>query len=162
MSRLLEGLRVVDLSTDVAGAYGAKLLASYGANVIKVEGPDGDPTRRLASIEPGNPNAGILFAYLNTAKRSVVLDASDALQREALLALLATADVVVESGAPGDWAARGVDLDALRAERPALVVCSVTPFGQTGPRAGWKATALTSFAAGGQMVLCGDADKPPL
>src|SRR6185295_9428852 len=107
-------------------------------------------------------NAGILFAYLNTAKRSVVLDAGDALQRDALRALLATADVVIESGAPGEWAARGVDLDALRAERPALVVCSVTPFGQTGPRAHWKATALTSFAAGGQMVLCGDADKPPL
>jgi crotonobetainyl-CoA:carnitine CoA-transferase CaiB-like acyl-CoA transferase len=159
---LLEGVRVVDLSTDVAGAYGAKLLASYGADVVKVEAAGGDPTRRLASIEAGNPDASVLFGYLNTAKRSVVLDAGDALQREAIVALLRTADVVIESGVPGEWAARGVDFDSLREERPGIVVCSVTPFGQTGPRAGWKATALTAFAAGGQMVLCGDPDKPPL
>lgn len=162
MSRLLEGVRVVDLSTDVAGAYGAKLLASYGADVIKVEAPGGDPTRRLASIEPGNPDASILFGYLNTAKRSVVLDAGNALQRAAIVALLRTTDVVIESGVPGEWAARGIDFDALRGERPELVVCTVTPFGQTGPRAGWRTTALTAFAVGGQMVLCGDPDKPPL
>jgi crotonobetainyl-CoA:carnitine CoA-transferase CaiB-like acyl-CoA transferase len=159
---ILDGLRVVDLGTDVAGAYATKLFASFGADVIKVEPPGGDPTRRLASIEPGNPDASILFAYLNTAKRSVVLDVESDAGRRRLMSLLRTADVVIETGAPGEWAARGIDLPALQRERPAMVLCSITPFGQDGPRAHWRATALTAFAAGGQMMLCGDADKPPL
>ncbi|MBN9492642.1 CoA transferase [bacterium] len=159
---MLEHIRVIDLSTDVAGAYGAKLLAAFGADVIKVEPPGGDPTRQLNSIEPGNPDAGILFAYVNANKRGVVLDAGDPADHEQLCALLRRADVIIESGAPGEWATRGVDFASLLEERRSLLICSVTPFGQNGPRAHWRTTALTAFAAGGQMMLCGDPDKPPL
>ena len=155
-------LRVIDLSTDVAGAFGTKLLAAAGAAVIKVEPPEGDPTRRAHARAGDGPDDGVLFAYLNTGKRSAVFDATDESQRERLLRLLATAELIVESGAPGEWATRGVDLQALRRRRPGLVVCSVTPFGQDGPRAGWRATALTALAAGGEMALCGELDQPPL
>ena len=159
----LEGLRVVDLSDGVAGAYATKLLAGWGATVVKVEPPGGDPTRRLGpGALPADPDASILFSYLNTGKKGVVCDPAATTGQKDILRLCRWADLVVESGAPGEWAARAVDFDALRRERPALVVCSVTPFGQDGPCAGWRTTALTAFAPGGQMALCGDDDKPPL
>jgi crotonobetainyl-CoA:carnitine CoA-transferase CaiB-like acyl-CoA transferase len=160
--RVMLDARVIDLSTDVAGAFGAKLLAAVGADVVKVEPPGGDPTRRMVPRAGDTHDHGVLFAYLNTGKRSIEVDTDDEAQRERLLALLDGADVVIESGAPGEWAARGVDLDAVRARHPRMVVCSVTPFGQDGPRAGWRATALTAAAAGGQMALCGESDEPPL
>ena len=146
----------------MAAAYAAKLFATYGADVIKVEAPEGDPTRRLPPTIGDDPNAGILFAYVNAGKRSAVLDIDDDSQRASLLSLLASADIVFDSSEPGTIAARGVDLEALAAAHPALVVCSITPFGQDGPRAGWHATALTAFASGGQMALCGEEGEPPL
>ena len=159
---LLDGLRVIDLSTDVAGAFGSRFFATYGADVVKVEGPAGNPTRRLVSLKPGNLESSALFAYLNAGKRSVVVDFEDPAQVERLRHLVGTADLVVESSGPQAWAALGIDIPALRRERPALVVCSVTPFGLDGPRAGWHTTALTAFAAGGQMMLCGEPELPPL
>ena len=159
---MLSDLRVVDLSSDVAGAYATKLLAAFGADVVKVEPPEGDPTRRMAPRTGELPNQGILFAYLNTGKRSAILDVAKAEDLGRLRGLLERADLIVESGAPGEWARRGIDFDGLMASNPALVVCSVTPFGQDGPRSQWRATALTAFAAGGQMMLCGDPDAPPL
>jgi crotonobetainyl-CoA:carnitine CoA-transferase CaiB-like acyl-CoA transferase len=159
---MLDGVRVVDLSDDVAGGYGTRLFATYGADVIKVEPPDGDPTRRMASIRDGDPEASVLFGYVNAGKRSVVLDAGDPAERTRLWELLLSADVVVESGAPGAWRTRGVDFAKLLGERPSIVVCSVTPFGQDGPRAQWRTTALTAFASGGQMMLCGEPELPPL
>ena len=163
---ILNGLRIIDLSRDVAGAYGAKLLAGFGADVIKLEPPGGDPTRwlppRIDGSGGASPDGGILFAYLNTGKRSIGLDPDVAGERDALLRLLRGADLIIESAAPGEWAARGIDFDALLEAEPALVVCSVTPFGQTGPRADWRLTALTAFAAGGQMAICGEPGRPPL
>jgi crotonobetainyl-CoA:carnitine CoA-transferase CaiB-like acyl-CoA transferase len=161
---MLSNIRVVDLSTDVAGGYAARLLATYGADIVKVEAPEGDPTRWLLPRAGDNddPDAGILFAYLNAGKRSVVLDIDNDAQREQLLSLLRTVDLVIESSAPGTLAARGIDLDALIEERPSLVVCSITPFGQDGPRSDWRATALTAYAAGGQMMITGEPDQPPL
>jgi crotonobetainyl-CoA:carnitine CoA-transferase CaiB-like acyl-CoA transferase len=159
---LLSHLRVIDLGADVATAFATKLMAALGADVIKVEPPEGDPTRRLDSIDPGNPDASILFAYLNTGKRSVVIDSETEVGRERLRALLEGADLIVESGAPGSWLARGVNFATLMDGRQALVVCSVTPFGQDGPRALWRTTALTALAAGGQLYLTGDPDREPL
>jgi crotonobetainyl-CoA:carnitine CoA-transferase CaiB-like acyl-CoA transferase len=159
---VLDSIRVVDLSSDVAGAYASKLLASFGADVIKVEPSTGDPTRWMPPRRGEGPDAGILFAYLNAGKRSVVLDLDDARQRLDLTRLIETSDVVFDSSAPGQLAYGGVDLARLCEEQQRLVVCSITPFGQDGPRSGWRATSLTAFAAGGQMMLCGDPDRPPL
>ena len=161
---MLAGTRVIDLSTEVAGAFTSRLLALYGADVIAVEPPGGHPTRWMAPrlAEDDDPEQGSLFAYLGAGKRSVVLDLDTNTDRERLLALIASADVVVESYAPGKLAELGIDLDIIVEAQPRLVVCSITPYGQTGPKANWRATALTAFAAGGQMSLCGEADEPPL
>ena len=105
---MLEGVRVVDLTTDIAGPYCTKVLADAGADVIKVEPPAGDPLRRWGS--------GALFEFLNTSKRSVQGETDE---------LVAAADLLV-AGAP-------VDLDALWAANPALVVVTITPFGCDGP-----------------------------
>ncbi len=159
---MLEGFRVIDLSTDVAGAFGTKLLALNGADVIKVEPPQGDPTRCAGTDSSGDPDSSVLYAHLNTDKRSVVLDVENAEHRSILRQLLTSAHVVVESGYPGEWGAKGIDLAKIARERTSLILCSVTPYGQDGPQAHWRATALTAAASGGQMGLCGEPGRPPL
>lgn len=159
---MLTGVRVVDLSREPGAAYAARLFAVFGADVVKVEPPSGDPARRHGPRLGDDGESSALFAYLNAAKRSAVLDPADAAQREALLRLIANADVVFEDGAPGSWKGQGVDLDEVMEAHPGLVVVSVTPFGQDGPRAGWRATALTAHASGGQLEICGDPEAPPL
>jgi crotonobetainyl-CoA:carnitine CoA-transferase CaiB-like acyl-CoA transferase len=155
-------VRVVDLSEGVAGAYGTRLLAAWGADVVKVERPGGDPVRWLGPRLGESPDGSLLFAHVNAGKRGAVLDARTEPGCRAILGLVERADLVVESAAPGWWRERGVDFAKLCEERPELVVCSVTPFGQDGPRAQWRTTALTAAASGGQMLLCGDEDRPPL
>jgi crotonobetainyl-CoA:carnitine CoA-transferase CaiB-like acyl-CoA transferase len=160
----LEGLRVVDLSEGIAGPYCTSLLADSGAEVIKVEPPEGDFTRRLGPFpndEP-HPDRGGLFLHLNGNKKSVTLDVETASGRAVLRKLLGKADVLVESGAPGRFASLGLGYDDLKAELPALVYCSVTPFGQAGPYAGYKGNSLTCLALSGLMYVTGDPDREPL
>ncbi|MDA1239810.1 MAG: CoA transferase [Chloroflexi bacterium] len=159
---MLQGTRVIDLSDGVAGAYAARMLALLGADVVKVEPPSGDPTRSSGPRRDDSGETSALFASLNPGKRSAVIDAETVAGRGALLALVEGADIVIESAPPGWWAERGLDFAALTAAHPGLVACSVTPFGQSGPRSQWRMAALTAFAAGGQMMLCGDPESPPL
>jgi len=159
---MLEGVRVVDLSRDPGAAYAARMFALLGADVVKVEPPEGDPARRRGPRRGDDGESSALFAYLNAAKRSAILDSAVDADRTTLLRLIGHADVVFEDGAPGWWKARGIDFAALTATYSQLVVVSVTPFGQDGPRAGWRATALTSLASSGQLALSGDPDAPPL
>ncbi len=162
---MLEGVRVIDLSADVGGAFAARLLGVYGADVILVEPPEGHAIRHLPphlGDDAGNPDASILAAYYHAGKRSITLDLDTTEDRETLESLIAGADAVIESYAPGELAARGIDLEALSERHPGLVVTQITPYGQTGPRAHWRATALTAAAAGGEMALCGDPEREPL
>jgi crotonobetainyl-CoA:carnitine CoA-transferase CaiB-like acyl-CoA transferase len=147
----LGGLRVVELATDVAGPYATKLLADAGADVVKVEPEGGDPCRRWtasgAALAPGE--AGVLFEFLNTSKRSVVASA------ERLRELVAWADVVVESTGAVDWPTVG-------AWSPRASLVSVSWFGRAGP---WKDRAATEFtvqAWAGGTALRGTVDRPPL
>jgi crotonobetainyl-CoA:carnitine CoA-transferase CaiB-like acyl-CoA transferase len=142
---VLEAIRVVDCSTDIAGPYCTKLLADAGADVVKVETPTGDPLRAWGS--------GALFEFLNTSKRSVVAVPDPS----ALVDLCAGADLLVESGTTS-----GVDMEALRARLPALVVVSITPFGLEGPWAGWAATEFTLQAWCGSTASRGLPEDPPL
>src|SRR5262245_4604481 len=109
----LTGFRVIDLSDGIAGAFCAKLLADSGADVVKVEPPGGDPTRQLGPFPDSGPHLerSALFLYLNTNKRSVVLDLDRAADRDSLLALVTDADAVVESFAPGRLASLGMGWD---------------------------------------------------
>lgn len=158
---MLHGTRVVDLSRDVAGAYACRMLALLGADVVKVEPPEGDPARRRGPRRDDGGESSALFASLNVSKRSAVLDPDTVEGRGAILSLVERAEVVVEDATPGWWASRGLDFASLTASGP-LVVCSITPYGQDGPQAGWRATALTAAAAGGQLMICGDPESPPL
>ncbi|MBF8286624.1 MAG: hypothetical protein HW393_438 [Dehalococcoidia bacterium] len=160
----LEGLRVVDLSQGIAGPYCAKLLADCGAEVIKVEPPEGDYARRLGPFPDDVPHhdRGGLFIHLNGNKKSVTLDAGSESGRVVLRKLLAKADVLVESEAPGRMASLGLGYDDLKGAFPELIYCSVTPFGQTGPYSGFRGNSLACMALSGQMYTTGDPDKEPL
>jgi crotonobetainyl-CoA:carnitine CoA-transferase CaiB-like acyl-CoA transferase len=124
MSGILEGLRVVDCSWGTAGPQATRLLADYGADVVWVEPPGGDPLRRHA------PAAASVF---NRGKRSIVLDLKDATQREHAVALARRADVFVESWRPGVAERLGLDFDTLHEVNPGLVYCSISGFGSDGP-----------------------------
>ena len=162
---MLEDLRVIDLSTDVAGAFATRLLAVYGAEVIVVEPPGGHAIRAMppwAGADASNPDASVLAAYLHSGKRSIELDLGRADDLAVAVGLIEGADAVIETHAPGSLAALGLDLDQLLERQRHLVVCSITPYGQDGPRAQWRATSLTAAAAGGEMALCGEPDLEPL
>src|SRR5262245_33301723 len=150
----LRDLRVIDLSTGIAGGYTTKLLCDAGADVVKVEPPGGDPLRRFtASGRPLEGRDGPLFQFLAAGKRSVVGAPGDA----HVEALVADAQLVVESFATDVFgAARHVE------QNPGLVVLSITPFGRTGPYAGRPATEFTVQAESGSIATRGLAAQPPV
>jgi crotonobetainyl-CoA:carnitine CoA-transferase CaiB-like acyl-CoA transferase len=155
--------RVVDL-TDERGQFAGHLLASLGAEVIAVEPPEGARSRRLGPFidDVAGAERSLTHAAYNGAKRSVVLDLEQPGDRERFRVLAAGADVLLESAEPGALARLGLDHEDLAALNPALVHTSITAFGRSGPKAGWPATDLTVLAAGGALVLNGDADRPPV
>ncbi len=158
----LAGVRVLEVGQLVSAPFAAKLLADYGAEVIKVEPPGGDPARRYSPF-PAQPGAdGALFLYLNTNKQSLVLDLATAAGQERFRRLAAEADLVVENLPPGTLAGWGLGYTELARLNPRLVMVSLTPFGQDGPYARYAATNLTALAMGGQMALTGDPDREPL
>ena len=169
---LLSELTILDLTEGAGGPFCTKLLADYGARVIKVERPGrGDPARRVGPFPPGpnpstslraGPEAGALFLYLNTGKESITLDLGTSTGRRLLLELVEHADALVESFPPGHLAELGLSVDALHQRNPRLIVTSATAFGQSGPYSAYRSTDLTSFAAGGQMAVAGDPDREPL
>ena len=161
----LSVLRVLDLSEGVAGAFCTKLLAGFGADVIKIERPGGgDRLRRQGPFPDDLPHGekGALFLYLNTGKKSITLDITQRTGALILRRLVEEAEVVVESFRPGYLTELGLGYESLARIKPRLVMTSVTPFGQHGPYAGYRATNLTAFAAGGQMAVTGEPDREPL
>lgn len=162
---MLHGLRTLDLGPGIAPAFCAKLLADYGADVIKVEPPGrGDPTRRTGPFAGNEPHAekSIPFLYLNTGKRGVTLDYSGASGQAILNRLLDDADVVIEGYSPLETAGTPLDYENLSRARPRLVVTSVTPFGQDGPYRDFQATDIVTCAMSGLMYHSGDSDREPL
>ena len=133
-ARPLAGIRVIDLTTVLLGPYATQMLGDYGADVIKVEAPDGDSTRTTGPAR--EPGMAATFLGSNSSKRSVVLDLKQAPGREALLALVDGADVLVCSVRPQKMRALGLDPDTLRQRNPRLVVVGVVGFGENGPYAG--------------------------
>ncbi len=164
---VLEGVRVLEVAQGIAAPYCAKLLADYGAEVIKVERPGGpDISERQWSGEQGGaPSAGqaaALFLHLNANKKSVSLDLETPSGRALFRDLASRSTVVVEGLPPGQMADMGIDYSRLQALRPDLVMTSVTPFGQTGPYRDYQYTELTVFAMSGAMHREGVPDRHPL
>ncbi len=164
MTQPLDGLRVLELGTFVSAPFCGKLFAGYGAEVIKVEPPGGDIARAHGPFKDGVPNAetSALFLYLNTGKKSVVVDLRTPYGRDAFLALAATADVVIENFRPADLRAMGVTYEALRAVNPRITLVSITAYGQDGPYADFRSNNLTGMAMGGQMYITGTPEGGPL
>lgn len=142
---LLQGLKVVEMSTWVAGPSCAAVLADWGADVVKVESPQGDVTRAFF-INPTDGQSPI-FANENRGKRGVVIDTRKAEGRAALKALLKDADVFVTNTRPGSLKKLGLDYDSLKAEFPSLIYAAVTGYGLTGPYANESAFDITAFWA---------------
>lgn len=163
MTAALQGLRVLDLAGPF-GNYAGKLFADLGADVILVEPPGGAPTRSEPPLAPNvaAPEASYRFAYENTSKRSIILDLSSAADRGTFLDLAAEADLVLESSGPGVLERLGLGGETLRSRNPALVLHRLSPFGQTGPLAGHRATDLTLMAMGGMLYLAGYPDTAPI
>jgi crotonobetainyl-CoA:carnitine CoA-transferase CaiB-like acyl-CoA transferase len=155
---LLASLRVLDLSDDDADSV-TRLLADLGADVLKVEPPGGSPSR---TKRPTLRGSGVRFALHNANKRSTVLDPGDLADRERFIELAGAADIVVDSGIPGQAAAYGTSCEALADRFPQLVALSVTDFGRTGPRSSWRATDLVLYALSGALSRSGPTDGTPV
>ncbi len=141
---LLEGLKVVEMATWVAGPGCVGVMADWGAEVIKVESPDGDATRAFypdTADSPGNP----IFAMENRGKKGVVLDIARPEARRALIALLRDADVFVTNVRPGSLQRLGLDYESLKGELPRLIYAMVTGYGLQGPEANVPAFDITAF-----------------
>jgi crotonobetainyl-CoA:carnitine CoA-transferase CaiB-like acyl-CoA transferase len=160
----MNGLRVIDLSTEIAGPYCSKLLADAGAEVVKVEEPGGDPLRRWSASHQDLPRGtdGALFRFLNQNKRGIELDLASEGGRRALLDLAATADLVIESFGAGGLAQRGLSFDQLGARQPGISLLSISPFGLTGPCAARPATEWTLQAAIGSTAYRGLPERGPV
>jgi crotonobetainyl-CoA:carnitine CoA-transferase CaiB-like acyl-CoA transferase len=141
---LLEGLKVVEMSTWVAGPGCAAIMADWGAEVIKVESPGGDATRTFypdTAESPGNP----IFTMENRGKKGIVLDTSSAEGREALLRLLEGADIFVNNLRPGALERAGLDYESVKARAPRLIYASITGVGLQGPERDLPAFDITAF-----------------
>ncbi len=157
----LRGLRVLDLSTVIAGPNCGKYFADFGADVIKVESPAGDSLRKMAWRDPRD-GEGLWSKLLNRGKRAVVLDLKRADDADVLRRLVVDADVLIENFRPGTLDRLGFPAAELHAINPRLVITRITGFGQTGPYAARPGFASIAESMSGLAALAGEPDGPPL
>ena len=157
----LAGIRVIELATVVAGPGTGRYLADFGAEVIKVEAPGGDPTRRMGWTGPGETDA-YFWKLANRNKKAVSLDLKTDQGKADLWRLVADAGVLIENMRPGKLEALGFSPEALLAKNPRLVILRVSGFGQDGPYAQHPGFATIAEAMSGLAGLIGEADGPPL
>lgn len=160
----LAGLKVLELARVLAGPWAGQILADLGADVIKVEGPEGDGTRQWGPpwIEHDGERSAAYYHSANRGKRSITADFGAANDLARVKTLAAGADVVIENFKTGALAKFGLDYAALAATNPRLVYCSITGFGQTGPRAGEAGYDFVIQAMSGFMALTGEPDGQPM
>lgn len=163
--RALEGITVLDLSQCISGPYCTKMLAAFGAEVIKVEKPgEGDVARRMGPFleDKPHPERSGLFLYLNTGKKSITLDTGSSTGLKIIKELARTADVLVENFEPRVMPGLGLDYETLVKINPRLVMTSISSFGQTGPYRDYKATSIIEYALSGHLYINGEPDREPL
>ncbi|HXR24280.1 MAG TPA: CoA transferase, partial [Candidatus Binataceae bacterium] len=149
MAGALSSLKIVEIGEMASAPYASKLMADMGAEVIKVERPGVGDHARVRGPFPGgqpHPEKSGLFLYLNTSKKSVTLDPATVSGAEIFKRLVRDADILLENHPPGHMESLGLGYEVLRALNPRLIVTSVTPFGQSGPYAGWKGSDLIEWA----------------
>ncbi len=160
---MLSPYRVLDL-TDEGALLCGQILGDLGADVVVIEPPGGAHTRAKGPFYHGETDLDKCLSWwaLNRNKRAITIDLESSAGRQRFLELAASADFVIESKAPGYLDHLGLGYEALSALNPPLVMVSITPFGQRGPKANWAATDLTCIAASGTLLLNGDADRAPV
>jgi len=158
--RVLEGLRILDLSRVVAGPFATAIFADLGADVIKIERPKTGDDYRYGPSEKGQTS--LSFQNTNRGKRSITLDVGHPEGREIFLKLCEGADAVVENFRSGWMASKGLGADVLQERNPRLVVAALSGFGATGPRAGMASYDIVAQASAGFMAMTGTPDGPPL
>ena len=161
----LSDVKVLDLTWHIAGPYCTKLLADYGAEVIKVEKPgEGEPARRMGPFfkDDPHPEKSGLFLHLNTNKKGITLNLKSAKGKKILKELAKDADILVESFRPHVMPSLGLDYETLEQINPKLLMTSISSFGQTGPYRDFKASEIVEYAMGGEMYSTGTAGREPL
>ena len=160
----LDGVRVLDLTHHIAGPWCTKLLADYGADVLKVEPPGGDPAREMSPFfhDEVHQDKSLLFLYLNTSKHGITLNLKSTEGKKVFFELVKDTDVLVENYSPRVMPSLGLDYQTLREHNPSLVMASISNFGQTGPYRDYKATEIIAYALGGLMYIFGNYDREPL
>jgi len=153
----LEGLTVVAIEQAVAAPYASSRLADAGARVIKVERPEGDFARGYDSLAKGN---SAYFVWLNRGKESISLDLKTQQDLDVLKTMIATADVVIQNLAPGVLARLGFGLEEMRSQNPVLITCSISGYGEEGPRRDQKAYDLLIQAESGLCAINGTPEGP--
>ncbi len=162
MKPALDGIRVADFSHVMAGPYATHLLRLMGAEVIKVEAPQRGDAMRYYGADRRYDGMAPAFIAVNAGKKSMLLDLKDAADLEVARRLIARCDVLVENFRPGVMQRLGLDYAQARELNPRLVYCSVSGYGQSGPRRDWPAIDNIVQATSGMMSLGGDADSPPM
>lgn len=160
----LSGVKVVDLTWHIAGPYCTKLFADYGADVVKIERPDGgDPTRRMGPFYENDPSTekSLLFLHLNTNKRSITLNLKTATGKKILKELVKDAHLLVENFSPHVMPSLGLDYDTMAKINPNLVMTSISNFGQTGPYRDYLASEIIINGMGGKMLDMGLPEREP-
>ena len=161
----LEDVKVLDLTHHVAGPYCTKLLADYGADVIKVERPGlGDSARSMGPFPgdaPHRERSGI-FLHLNTNKRGITLDLKSRAGAKVVKELAREVDILVESFRPGTMERYGLGYETLRVVNPGLVMTSISNFGQTGPYRDYRSAEIMVYGMGGEMYSTGLDEREPV
>jgi crotonobetainyl-CoA:carnitine CoA-transferase CaiB-like acyl-CoA transferase len=161
--KMLAPYRVLDL-TDEKGFYCGQLLGSLGADVIKIESPGGDASRKVGPFYKDRAEADkslYWFAY-NSNKRGITLDLKSGRGKALFFDLVKKADVIIESFQPGYLTSIGIGYDVISKVNPGVVMTSIAPFGQSGPHSNWKGSDLVCWAMGGLLSQTGDPDRPPV
>ena len=160
----LDDLKVLDISQGIAGSYCAKLLADFGADVIKVEPPGGEALRTMGPFfhDDPHPEKSLIFLVLNLNKKGITLNLETSSGANIFKKLVKEADIVVEAYQPGYLASLGLDFESLEKINPKLVMTSITGFGQTGPYAHYKSDDVVAYAMGSIMSFSGTSDREPL
>ncbi len=162
-TRMLEGYRALDL-TDEKGFLCGKILAELGVDVIKVERPGGDPSRKIGPFwhDQTDPEKSLYWFAYNSSKRAITLNLGTEEGRRIFRDLAKTADFVIESFAPGEMDRLGFGYPELCRIRKDIILTSITPFGQTGPYRHYQASDLVLMGMAGELFLTGDSDRRPV
>ena len=164
-AQALSDVKVLDFTHYIAGPYCTKLLADYGADVLKIEHPEGgDGSRRLGPFPGDDPHSekSGLFLHLNTNKRSIALNLKSRAAREIVTELVKEVDIVVESFRPGTMSRFSIGYEYLKTINPSLVMTSISDFGQTGPYRDHRGSEIIFYGMGGEMYSTGLDEREPV